>query len=124
TEAAQLVIQASILGEGNELFILDMGEPYKIVDIVKHLVKIYGYPEDSIPIKIIGIKQGEKLTEKLFYDFEKLAISEQSRIYTCETSLTHNPEKFMQEVHKLVESVKANNKGNIRQEIFRLVEYQ
>ncbi|MCG3224347.1 MAG: polysaccharide biosynthesis protein, partial [Candidatus Heimdallarchaeota archaeon] len=123
TEAAQLVIQASILGEGNELFILDMGKPYKIVDIVKHLVKIYGYSEDSIPIEIIGAKQGEKLTEKLFYDFEKLAISEQSRIYICETSLPHNPEKYKQEVHNLVERVKVNNKENIREEIFKLVEY-
>jgi len=123
TEAAQLVIQASILGEGNELFVLDMGEPYKIVDIVKHLVKIHGYSEDSIPIEIIGIKQGEKLTEKLFYDFEKLAISEQSRIYICETSLPHNPEKYKQEVHNLVERVKVNNKENIREEIFKLVEY-
>ncbi|MHA1222537.1 MAG: polysaccharide biosynthesis protein [Candidatus Heimdallarchaeaceae archaeon] len=123
SEAAQLVIQASILGKGNELFILDMGEPYKIMDIVKQMVKIYGYPEDSIPIRIIGIKQGEKLSEKLFYDFEKLTTSEHSKIFICKTSSTHNQEKYIQEVHNLIKSVKTNNKENIRQELFRLVKY-
>ena len=69
-EAVQLVLQASVLGKGEEVFILDMGEPVKIVDLAKDLIRLSGYSEDNIEIIYTGCRPGEKLYEELFAEGE------------------------------------------------------
>lgn len=69
-EASRLVIQASTLVSGGEVFILDMGNPVKIVDLAKKVVKLSGYTEKEIPIIETGIRPGEKLFEELLIDNE------------------------------------------------------
>jgi len=70
-EAVQLILQAAMLGKGGEIFILDMGQPIKIIDLAKHLISFYGYkPERDIQIEFMGIRPGEKMHEKLWYDNE------------------------------------------------------
>jgi FlaA1/EpsC-like NDP-sugar epimerase len=65
-EASQLVMQAGAMGEGGEIFILDMGEPVKIVDLARDLVTLSGLrPGDDIEIRFTGIRPGEKLIEEL-----------------------------------------------------------
>ena len=66
-EACQLVLQAASIAKGNELFILDMGEPVKIVDLAQQMIKLYG-KEDEIEVTFIGLRPGEKLYEELLID--------------------------------------------------------
>jgi FlaA1/EpsC-like NDP-sugar epimerase len=69
-EAAQLVLQAGLMGEGGEIFVLDMGEPVKIVELAKLMIRLSGADEDRIRIEYTGLRPGEKLYEELLADEE------------------------------------------------------
>ena len=74
-EAAQLVLQAGALAENGAIYVLDMGEPVRMLDLARKLIRFYGYtPNVDMPIKIIGLRPGEKLYEELLMDVEKNAM--------------------------------------------------
>jgi len=83
-EAVQLVIQAGALGQGGEIFVLDMGEPVKIVDLARDMIILSGLrPEQDIKIEFTGLRPGEKLYEELFSNRENFAVTRHERIFVA-----------------------------------------
>ena len=77
-EAAQLVIEAATIGKGGEILILDMGEPVKIYDLAKNMIKLSG---SNVGIDIVGLRPGEKLFEELLYDVNSSEKTSNNKIY-------------------------------------------
>ena len=80
-EACQLILQASVIGQGGEIFVLDMGEPVKIAYLAEQLIRLSGKkPGEDVEIVYTGLRPGEKLYEELFHDAEKLAETSHPKI--------------------------------------------
>ena len=81
-EACQLVLQAGAIAKGGEIFILDMGEPVKILDLAKNLIRLSGYePYKDIDIKITGLRPGEKLYEEILLNMENSVATDYEKIF-------------------------------------------
>ena len=80
-EACQLILQAGAMGNGGEIFILDMGTPIKITDMARDLIRLSGFePEVDIKIEYIGMRPGEKLYEELITDGENIMPTRHEKI--------------------------------------------
>jgi FlaA1/EpsC-like NDP-sugar epimerase len=89
-EASQLVLQAGSMGKGGEIFILDMGEPVRIVDLARDLIRLSGFsPDDEIGIEFTGIRPGEKLFEELSIIGENADTTQHPKIFVGRTTSGH-----------------------------------
>ena len=81
-EAVRLVLEAGAMGNGGDIFVLDMGNPVKILDLAENLIKLSGFiPYRDIEIKFTGLRPGEKLYEELLMNEEGMQTTENSRIF-------------------------------------------
>lgn len=88
-EAVQLVIQAGAMAKGGEVFVLDMGEPVRILDLAKDLIRLSGFePNVDMPIAITGLRPGEKLFEELLLDEEGISSTKHDKIFIGKPTFT------------------------------------
>jgi len=86
-EACQLVLEAGFMGSGGEIFVFDMGEPVKIVDLARQMIKLSGYePDKDIKIEFSGLRPGEKLYEELLTDQEKTLPTYNAKVKIAEVA--------------------------------------
>ena len=116
-EACQLILQAAVIGEGGELFLLDMGEPVKIVDLAENLIRMTGLePYKDIEIKFTGLRPGEKLYEELFNPWEELLPTSHKKIMRVDTGVL-NSGFVISSIDKLEQCVKDRD---LNQSLFYL----
>ena len=111
TEAAQLVLQAGGLAKGGSIYVLDMGEPVKIMDLANRLIRFYGYePGVNMQVKITGLRPGEKLYEELLMDTEqdKMAKTAHNKIFIA-PPMQINLEKFYTDLQTLKTAARHND---------------
>ncbi len=102
-EACQLVLQAASMGNGGEIFVLDMGEPVKIDQLARQLIKLSGLePDKDIKIVYTGLRPGEKLYEELFHENENLKATRHSKIMLATTRMVNWPllQEQLKRLHK------------------------
>ncbi|WP_047983970.1 polysaccharide biosynthesis protein [Ornithinibacillus californiensis] len=114
-EASRLVIQAGALAKGGEIFVLDMGDPVKIVDLAKNIIKLSGYSIDEIGIEFTGIRPGEKLFEELLKDEEVSEEQVYPKIYVGRTT-----ELFIEEINEIITSYQTMDSITLREKLVSL----
>lgn len=97
-EAAQLVIQSALLGESGEIFVLDMGEPIKIIDLAESLRNLI---DKNMEIEIIGLRPGEKMYEELSYDPNKVDKTRNKKVFIVKDELPFDHTEFIDEIDDL-----------------------
>jgi len=115
-EASQLVLQAAAMGRGGEIFVLDMGESVKIVDLAHDLISLSGLGEDDIEIVFTGLRPGEKLYEELYFDDEQRVPTSHPKVFCA----MHRPttlaaaESLLEELAGVIDELPEVVKSRLR----------
>lgn len=112
-EACQLVLEAGVMGEGGEIYVFDMGEPIKILDLAKKMIQLSGKKVDTdIKIQFTGLREGEKLFEELLNDFETVKITHHPKIKIAEV-LPSSYHKIDGQIEIFQELIGKNNETDL-----------
>lgn len=112
-EAALLVLEASVMGNGGEIYILDMGEAINILEMARDIIVLSGHdPNDEIPIEFTGLRPGEKLLEELVNIDEKLIPSDQKKIFIAKSPVQISPE-IDKDIEKLLQFAIAGKRDEM-----------
>jgi FlaA1/EpsC-like NDP-sugar epimerase len=124
-EAAQLVLQASAMGQRGDIFILDMGEPIKIVDLARNMIRLVGLePDEEIGIRFTGLRPGEKLFEELSREDEQLQPTSHDKIQVCKGPVLEL-RTIEESISEMRESLERRDHVSVMSQIAFLVpEYQ
>ena len=114
-EASRLVIQAGALAGEGEIFVLDMGEPVKIVDLAKNLIKLSGNSIDEIGLKFTGMRPGEKLFEELLKEDEIHEQQVYPKIYIGKTA-----KLYVEEINEIIATYETMDKESLRETLLNL----
>ena len=121
-EAVQLVLQAAVLGTGGEVFVLDMGEPVKIVDLARDLIELSGLQVgEDIEIVYTGMRPGEKLFEELFIPGEQYERTAHEKIFIAANASAFVPENLEETYTYLIESARQHDERAILEALYRLI---
>lgn len=120
-EAVQLVLQASIIGSGGEIFVLDMGKPIKIVDMAKDMIRLSGYKDFEIPIIYCGLRQGEKLFEELFVKGEKYEPTKHKKILIAANASQFIPDNIDNFIESFKHGASMENDDNIKKVFKKMI---
>jgi FlaA1/EpsC-like NDP-sugar epimerase len=118
-EASWLILDAAALGREGDLFVLDMGEPVKIMDLAKDVVRLAGRDPDSQPFEFIGLRPGEKLHEELFYDVERVEPTSTPKVLRAVSD--QPPTDVRASVGRLMEHATGDHDRELRAELWRCV---
>lgn len=124
-EATQLILQATVMGKGGEIFVLDMGESIRITDLAKQMIHLAGFvPDEDIEIQFTGLRPGEKLHEELFHESELLAETAHPKILQAR-SRAEEWDEFIEKITKLRNLCEEANEEKLAVLLLELVpEYQ
>ena len=121
-EAVLLVMQAGSMGDGGEVFVLDMGEPVKIVDMARDLVRLHGLePEVDIPFEYTGLRPGEKLFEELLNAEEGVADTKHSEIFKAICSKNLCKEELNMHISRLYKCIEKSDYKSVRRVLKEMV---
>ena len=117
-EAVQLVLQAGALGRGGEVFLLDMGEPIRIVDIATDLIRLSGLTVGSdIQIKFTGIRPGEKLYEEMFFSAENVLTTDHPKVLRARNGIL--PDGIMRRIETMIAAAEAEHADEELKQLLR-----
>ena len=119
-EAAQLVLQAGHMGQGGEIFVLEMGEPVRIVDLARDMIRLSGFSPDDIRIDYTGLRPGEKLFEEVLSEGEQLRQSLHPKLRIA-MSDTAPGDQWLREVEQWLSQERIPDLDEIRRELRRRV---
>jgi len=120
-ESVQLIMQAGAMGKGNELFLLDMGEPVKIVDLARDMISLSGLePDKDIKIIFTGLRSGEKLYEELLFEGEEITSTLHEKIKVAASECIDWPTRLIK-IEQLLESLRNGFSRDVVQKIKEIV---
>ena len=121
-EAAQLILQAGSIGDGGEIFVLDMGEPVLVRDIAFELIKLSGLePEADISIEYIGLRPGEKMFEELVVSGENIVDTDHEKIMVLKNGEGHNWDDVLSKIEEITQSAKSYDSDKIKNKLKEFV---